>query len=97
MGALTPTETSFAARRLAAILRPHIAALAPIVAPDDLWLLCRDELVGVDIHTDGWDIRPRWFGVVVVATPRHGRLDRGETISWRVVAQHIAPRDRGPT
>ena len=35
---------------------------------------------GVDIRADGWDIRGRWFGVVVAATPRLGELRRGETI-----------------
>jgi hypothetical protein len=24
----------------------------------------------IDVRTDGWDIRGRWFGVVVAATPR---------------------------
>ena len=49
---------------------------------------------GVDAHTDGWDIRGRWFGVVVGATPRLGELRRGETIPWRVIAAQIAPRER---
>ena len=48
--------------------------------PEDLWQLCRDELTGVDVRIDGWDIRGRWFGVVVAATPRLGGLRRGETI-----------------
>ena len=47
---------------------------------EDLWQLCRDELTGVDVRIDGWDIRGRWFGVVVGATPRTGELPRGETI-----------------
>jgi hypothetical protein len=55
--------------------------------------LCRDELPGVDVRVDGWDIRGRWFGVVV-ATPRLGALRRGETIPWRVIATLIAPRER---
>jgi hypothetical protein len=55
--------------------------------------LCRDELTGVDVRADGWDIRGRWFGVVVVATPRLGALGRGETVPWRVVATLIAPRE----
>ena len=42
----------------------------------------------------GWDIRGRWFGVVVGATPRTGELPRGETIPWRVIGARIAPRDR---
>jgi hypothetical protein len=54
----------------------------------------RDELTGVDVRTDGWDIRGRWFGVVVGATPRLGELRRGETIPWRVIAAQIVPRQR---
>ena len=46
------------------------------------------------ICIDGWDIRGRWFGVVVGATPRLGELRRGETIPWRVIAAQIAPRER---
>src|SRR5215472_11850856 len=52
--------------------------------------------LGVDIRTDGWDIRGRWFGVVA-ATPRLGELRRGQTIPWRVIAAQLAPRERrGP-
>ena len=54
----------------------------------------RDELTGVDVCVGGWDIRSRWFGVVVGATPRLGELRRGETIPWRVIAAQIAPRER---
>ena len=93
---LTPAETLIAARRLAGA-RPHLAAVAGIVHHEDLWQLCRDELSGVDVRTGGWDIRGRWFGVVVEATPRLGALRRGETIPWRVIASMIAPRERrGP-
>jgi hypothetical protein len=91
---LTPAEILIAARRLAGA-RPYLAVLAGIVHPEDLWQLCRDELTGVDVHTDGWDIRGRWFGVVVGATPRHGELQHGETIPWRAIAAQIAPRERG--
>jgi hypothetical protein len=80
-------------RRLAGA-RPHLAAVAGIVHPDDLWQLCRDELSGIDVRADGWDIRGRWFGVVVEATPRLGALPRGETIPWRMIASLIAPRER---
>ena len=45
----------------------------------------------VDVRTGGWDIRGRWFGVVVGATPRLRELQRGETIPWRVIAAQIAP------
>ena len=88
---LTPAEILIAARRLAGA-RPHLAAVAGIVAQQDLWQLCRSELTGVDVRIDGWDIRGRWFGVVVGATPRTGELRRGETIPWRVIAAQLAPR-----
>ena len=91
---MTSAETLIAARRLAGA-RPHLAAVAGIVHHEDLWRLCRDELTGVDVRADGWDVRGRWFGVVVVATPRLGALPGGETIPWRVVAALIAPRERG--
>ncbi len=90
---LTPAEILIAARRLAGV-RPHLAAVAGIVHHEDLWQLCRDELTGVDVRIDGWDIRGRWFGVVVGATPRLGELRRGQAIPWRVIAVQIAPRGR---
>jgi len=90
---LTPAEILIAARRLAGA-RPHLAAVAGIVHHEDLWQLCRDELTGADVRIDGWDIRGRWFGVVVGATPRLGELRRGETIPWRVIAAQIAPCER---
>ena len=74
-----------------------MVAVAGIVHPEDLWQLCRAELTGVDVRADGWDIRGRWFGVVVGATPRTGELPRGEVIPWRVIAAQIAPGERrGP-
>lgn len=93
---LTQAETALAVTRLVA-MRPHIAAVAPLVDTDDLWRLCRDELTGVDVDVgvEGWDIRGRWFGVVVAATPRLGELPRVETIPWRIVARQIASNDRG--
>jgi hypothetical protein len=90
---LTPAEVLIAARRLAGA-RPHLAAVAGIVHQDDLWRLCRDELTGVDVRIDGWDIRGRWFGVVIGATPRRGALPRGQMIPWRVIAAQIASRER---
>ena len=69
-----PAEVLIAARRLAGA-RPYLAAVASIVHPEDLWQLCRDELTGVDVRIGGWDIRGRWFGVVVGATPRTGSCD----------------------
>jgi hypothetical protein len=93
MSVLTPAEVLIAARRLAEA-RPHLAAVAGIVHKEDLWQLCRDALTGVDVRIDGWDIRGRWFGVVVAATLRLGKLRRGETIPWRVIAAQIAPGER---
>jgi hypothetical protein len=90
---LAPAEVLIAARRLAGA-RPHLAAVAAIVHPEDLWQVCRGELTGVDVRIDGWDIRGRWFGVVVGATPRTGELRRGQTIPWRVIAAQIAPGER---
>jgi hypothetical protein len=87
---LPPAEILIAARRLAGA-RPHLAAVAAIVHHEDLWQLYRDELTGVDVRIDGWDIRSRWFGVVVAATPRLGELPRGQTIPWRVIAAQITP------
>jgi hypothetical protein len=46
------------------------------------------------VSLDGWDIRGRWYGVVVVATVRLGELRRGETIPWRVIAAQIAASER---
>ena len=90
---LTPAEVLIAARRLAGA-RPHLAVVAGIAHREDLWQLCREELTGVDVRTGGWDIRGRWFGVVVGATPRLGELRRGETIPWRVIAAQITSRER---
>jgi hypothetical protein len=63
---------------------PQVTAPADTRAQDN---------TGVDVRNDGWDIRARWFGVVVGATPRTGELPRGETIPWRVIAAQIAPRE----
>jgi hypothetical protein len=69
--------------------------VAGIVHQDDLWQLCREELTGVDVRIDGWDIRGRWFGAVVGATPRLGELPRGQTIPWRMIAAQITtPQER---
>lgn len=48
------------------------AALAGIAAPEAFAELCRDELSDVDVAADGWDIRARWFGVVICAGLRAG-------------------------
>jgi hypothetical protein len=89
---LTPPEVLIAARRLAGA-RPHLAAVAGIVNNEDLWRLCRAELTGLDVRSGGWDIRGRWFGVVVGATPRLGELPRGQAIPWRVIAARLASSD----
>ena len=93
MSVLTLAEILIAARRLAGA-RPHLTAVAGIAHPEDLRQLCRDELTGAEVRVDGWDIRGRWFGVVVGATPRLGELRRGETIPWRVIAAQPAPGGR---
>jgi hypothetical protein len=90
---LTRAETLIAARRLAGA-RPHLAAVAGLVQREDLWQLCHDELTGVDVRIVGWDIRGRWFGVLVGATPRLEELRRDETIPSRVIAAQLAPRER---
>jgi hypothetical protein len=74
-----PADTLIATRRLVGA-RPHPAAVAGTVRHEDLWQLRRDALTGVHVRDGGWDIRGRWFGVVVAATPWLGELQRGETI-----------------
>ena len=94
MDTLTSAEKAVAAWRLAAA-RP-VAALTGIAAPEAFWELSRDELSGVDVAVGGWDIRARWFGVVICATPRLGVLGRGISIPWRVIAALItAQQPRG--
>ena len=68
-----------AAHRLDSLVR-RVAELGPQVANVDL--------------DDGWDVRGRWFGMVIGATPRTGELRRGQTIPWRVIAAQIAPGER---
>ena len=56
----------------------------------------RSFAAGDSFLTDNPDIRARWFGVVVCATPRLGELGRGITIPWRVLAALItAQQPRG--
>ena len=62
--AVSLAERAIAARRLAAV-RPVVAGLVGVAAPEAFWELCRDELSGVDVAAGGWDIRARWFGVVI--------------------------------
>jgi len=42
---LTSAERAIAARRLA-VVRPVVAALAGVAAPEAFWELCRDDLTG---------------------------------------------------
>jgi hypothetical protein len=70
-------------------MRSGVAALADIAAPEAFWQLCRDELSGGDVATDGWDIRARCYGVVISAMPRPSVLGRGITIPRRVIAAQI--------
>jgi hypothetical protein len=58
---LTPPEVLIADCRAAARgTRPHLAAVADVVHPEELWQLCRDELTDrVHVRIDGWDIRGR--------------------------------------
>lgn len=86
---LTPFEVQLAIGRLLAT-QPHLRAVAPLVRPEDLVRLCREGLQGRDLNVDGWDIRPRWFGVVVVSTGRRGTVLGPSTIEWRTVAEHLA-------
>ena len=64
------------ARLLAEAQPTWLPSLAGIAHHEDLPHLCRDELIGIDVRIDGWDIRGRRFAVVVGATPRgSGRCD----------------------
>src|SRR6185312_14724642 len=56
---------------------------------EDLWQLCRDELTGVDVRVDGWDIR----GPLVRRGGRGHAAARG-VAAWR---DDSLARDRGPT
>ena len=83
---LTPAEVLIAARRLAGA-RPHLAAVAGIVHHENLWQLCRDELTGIDVRTDGWDIRGR-----PDRTARTSRL----TLTRGSTSSPVIRRDCGP-
>jgi hypothetical protein len=61
-----------------------------IVHREDLWQLYRDELTGADVRVDGWDIRCRWFGVVVGVTPglcleliKEAGVSGKRTVGWQ--------------
>jgi hypothetical protein len=96
--ALTPAETAFVVRRLAAAA-PHIVVLAPIIDRDDLVRLCREELTGVDVRAGSWDVRSRRFGVAVsaphaekrAAPRRHDRVAhrRGVYCARRAAARDV--------
>ena len=91
MDGLTAFEVTVACGRLAATA-PHLRALATVVAPEQLWRLCREELQGRDLDVNGWIINPRWFGIVVVSTGRRGPITGPSTIEWRTFAEHLARR-----
>lgn len=82
---LTEPEVRVACGRLAA-MAPHLRALAKVVPQDQLWRACRKELLGRDLDAGGWIIKPRWFGIVVVAAGRRGRITGPATIEWRTFA-----------
>jgi len=63
-----------------------------VVAPEQLWRLCREELQGHDLNVDGWITKPRWFGIVVASTGRRGTGTGPSTIEWRTFAEHLARR-----
>jgi hypothetical protein len=88
---LTGLEVTIACGRLAGIA-PHLRALAIVAGPEQLWRLCREELQGRDLEADGWIIKPRWFGIVVVSTGRRGRIAGPSTIEWRTFAEQLARR-----
>ena len=90
-GAARSNAGKVACGRLAATA-PHLRALATIVAPEQLWSLCRKELQGRDLDVYGWIIKPCWFGIVVVSTGRHGAFTGPSTIEWRTFAEHLAGR-----
>ena len=91
MDGLTAVEVTVACGRLAGAA-PQLRALATVVGPEQLWRLCREELQGRDLDVDGWIIKPRWFGIVVVATGRRGRTTGPSTIEWRTFAEQLARR-----
>ena len=82
---LTAYEVKAVCARLAATA-PYLRVLAKVVPPDQLWRVCRKECQGRDLHDDGWIIKPRWFGIVVVATGPHGKISGPSTIEWRTFA-----------
>ena len=91
MDGLTALEVTVACGRLAGTA-PHLRALAMVAGPEQLWRRCREELQGRDLDVDGWSIKPRWFGIVVVSTGRRGRITGPSTIEWRTFAEQLARR-----
>ncbi len=85
---LTAFEVEAVCARLAATA-PYLRELAKVVPPDQLWRVCRDECQGRDLHDGDWIIKPRWFGIVVVATGPRGKISGPATIEWRTFAGHI--------
>jgi hypothetical protein len=83
---LTSEEKAIAARRLAA-MRPSVAALADIAAPEAFWELCRDELSGVDVAES-------WRGADDDTEPASANVPgTGEAEARRYVTSHGAIRE----
>lgn len=90
---LTAFEVKAVCARLAATA-PYLRKLAKVVPPDQLWRVCRKECQGRDLHDDGWIIKPRWFGIVVVATGPRGKISGPSLIEWRTFAGHVTGPSR---
>jgi hypothetical protein len=88
---LSPAETLIAAAARRSTTHPAVVAASCITRTCGN---CAATSSGVDARIDGWDIRSRWFGVVVGATPQTGELPHGETIPWQVISAQIALRER---
>ncbi len=44
----------------------------------------------VELEVDGWIIKARWFGIVVVLTGRRAMITGLSAIGWRVLAEQVA-------
>jgi hypothetical protein len=80
---LSSRDLQDAVRRLLN-MHPHLRPLAGIADSRELWSFCRDALSRgpeCDLRVGGWEVAPRWFGVVVT-NPR--RLSG--TVEWQAVA-----------
>jgi len=86
---LSPLEVRVVVGRLAAA-HPELRALARVVNRRELASQCQDALMDVDIQSSGWDIRARWWGVVICRTPHRGELRHAVTIEWPAIADQLA-------